>query len=361
VICPHCEQSLLRKERPGNVCGKCGRRYALDPKTNPLRLNDLRVRRVAAKLTEDGRLRCTTGQLWYALSRKSLQDTDVETGCGGVAALFGLFLGVAGLVSDAVLFALLGGLLLVIALGYLIAGASGWRRGRPRVSRESFRTELMREWNDVYGSLPPGVISDKGYPSPRPSPRTSRTGGERSAVPAAEPASGGPVLLCPDPSVAVFLDAAGLPARHGLRLVATPDGLPAALDPSGPGTVLVLHDADAAGLALVHRVRAAYPGHRVVDLGLPPVAARDRPNAVPVRGEPPGDAVMEVLRRSGEYPPDQLKRLTKGWGLPLVAVPPAKLLAVVTRAVERAGTATDPERRRAASLGFMTWPSGGGT
>ncbi|MET8228992.1 hypothetical protein [Streptomyces sp. NPDC005301] len=358
MICPHCEQSLLRKERPGNVCGKCGRRYALDPKTNPLRLNDLRVRRVAAKLTEEGRLRCTTGQLWYALSRKSLKDSDAETGCGGVAALFGLVLGVVGLISGAVLFAVLGGLLLVTALGLLIAAASGWRRGRARVSRESFRTELMRQWTDVYGSLPPGVMSDRQYPSPRPSPRTDK--GRAAEAPASEPGSGGLVLLCPDPSVAVCIDAAGLPARHGLRLVATPDELPAVLGPSSPGTVLLLHDADAAGLTLAHRVREAYPEHRVVDLGLPPDAARDRPNAVPVRGEPPGDAVMDVLRRSGEYPPDQLKRLSKGWGLPLVAVPPAKLLAVVTRAVERAGTATDPERRRAASLGFMTWPGGGG-
>ncbi|MGW3954351.1 hypothetical protein ACWEKM_26250 [Streptomyces sp. NPDC004752] len=348
MICPHCEKSLLQKERPGNRCSKCGRTYALDPKTNPLRLSDLRVRRIVAGLTQDGQLPCTTGQLWYALSRKSLRDTQVDTGCAIVSAVFGSIALFIALGSEIVAFGVVGGLLLLTALGFVAARVMGVGRGRPRLTRVAFRTGPLEEWKRVYGSLPPGVIDDSRYPSPGVHPTHG------GAAPAAAPATpaDGLVLVCPDRSVAVFLDAAGLTTRYGLTLV--PDAA-ALLAAPGAGPVLVLHDADARGLLLAHRVRTAQPGRRVIDIGLPLGAVHGLARAVPVRGEPPGSSVMGPLRTSGEFSRDQLTWLARGWGFPLVGVPPAKLLAVVTRAVERTGAAAD-SRRRAASVGFLTWP-----
>ncbi|MFJ8793539.1 hypothetical protein [Streptomyces sp. NPDC102462] len=351
MICPHCETSLLRKERPGNRCGTCGRSYALDPKTNPLGLHDLRVRRIVARLTQDGRLPCTPGQLWYALARKSLRASQVDTGCAivlGVLGAIALFIA-AG--SEVMAFGVGGGLLLLVALGFVVARVMGVGRGRPRLSRTDFRTGPLEEWKSVYGSLPPGVIDDSRYPSPHAGPAHDATG------PAPATPSDRLVLVCPDRSVAVFLDAAGLTARHRLTLVADPAALPAA---PGAGPVLVLHDADARGLLLARRVRLAQPGRPVVDVGLPLGAVHGLARAVPVRGEPPGPTVMARLRDSGEFSRDQLKWLAKGWGFPLVGVPPAKLLAVVSRAVERAGAAAETQRRRAADIGFMTWPREGG-
>ncbi|MGI5441837.1 hypothetical protein ACQEV4_32115 [Streptomyces shenzhenensis] len=353
MICPHCEKSLLRKERPGNVCGKCGRGYALDPKTNPLRLNDLRVRRIAAGLTQDSELPCTPGQLWYALARKSLRDTQVEMGCAVVLTVFGGVAVFIALGAEVVAFGVVGGLLLLTALGFVAARVLGFGRGRPRLGRTAFRTGPLQEWQRVYGSLPPGVIDDSRYPAPGAHPAH---GGADPAPSPGAPADG-LVLVCPDRSVAVFLDAAGLPARYGLTLVADPAALLAA---PGAGPVLVLHDADARGLLLVQRVRTAQPARRVVDVGLPLGAVHGHARAVPVRGESPGPSVMAPLRNSGEFSRDQLKWLAKGWGFPLVGVPPAKLLAVVSRAVERAGAAADPQRRRAASVGFLTWPGESG-
>ncbi|MEU3255104.1 hypothetical protein [Streptomyces sp. NPDC006997] len=339
MICPHCERSLLRRERPDNVCGTCGRRYALDPKTNPMRLHDLRVRRIAAKITQDGRLPCTPGQLWYALSRTSLRETRVDLGCAGGLTVVGLIVGFVGLATAPVV-VVVGGVLLAAALGFVVAEVRGVGRGRPRLDREAFRAGPLADWRTVYGSLPPGVVDDGRYPSPP---------GGRAASP------DGPLLVCPDQSVAVFLDAVGLPARYGLTLVAALDDLVSRT----PAPVLVLHDADARGLSLVHRVRGARPGRPVFDLGLPLDAGYGSANAVPVRGEPPTASVMEPLKRSGEFSPEQLAWLRKGWGFPLVAVAPAKLLDAVTRAVERVTALSDPERRRAASVGFLTWPDGG--
>ncbi|MFJ4788298.1 hypothetical protein [Streptomyces sp. NPDC088794] len=343
MICPHCEQSLLRKERPGNVCGKCGRRYALDPKTNPLKLNDLRVRRIVLKLGQEGQVPCTPGQLWYALSRKTLRSTRVETGCIVALAVVGFFLGIIGLSSDTGGFAVVGGLSLLAALGLVVAAVAGVGRGRPRLAREAFRTGPMAEWQSVYGALPDGMVDDRTHPATTPQ------------VGAAVGPSDGIVLVCPDRSVAAFLDAAGLTARYGVTLVAEPYSLPAAPD----RTLLVLHDADAQGLLLTHQIRSALPAGRVVDIGLPLGAVQGLTRAVPVRGEAPEAWVMEQLAAKREFSPAQLKWLRKGWGFPLVGVPPAKLLAVVSRAVERAHATDDPVRRRAAAVGFLTWPEAG--
>ncbi|MEU3345084.1 hypothetical protein ABZ723_08780 [Streptomyces sp. NPDC006700] len=346
MICPHCEKSLLRKERPGNVCGKCGRKYALDPRTNPLQLNDLRVRRTALGLTQDGQVPCTSEQLWYALSRKSLRKGEGGMGCGVVLVIVALVLGLVGLGSEVAVVAVIGGLALFAGVGMMVADVTG--RGRPRLTREAFRTGPLEAWKSVYGSLPPGVIDDSPYPNP-------------PSTPDAEPAPGTPrdrlFLVCPDRSVAVFLDAAGLTARYGVTLVAGPAALPAT---PGREPVLVLHDADAHGLLLVHRVRTAQPTRPVADIGLPLGAVHGLARAVPVRGERPPANVMQGLASSGEFSPAQLKWLGQGWGYPLVGVPPAKLLAAVSRAVEKAGTAADPRRRWAASVGFMTWPEESG-
>ncbi|MDH6221385.1 hypothetical protein [Streptomyces pseudovenezuelae] len=358
MICPHCEKSLLRKERPGNVCSKCGRRYALDPKTNPLKLNDLRVRRIALGLTQDGQVPCTPGQLWYALSRKSLRDSGAEMGCAVALTVVGVIVGFVGLGSESGAIATLGGLLLLGAIGDVVAHVAGVGRGRPKLAREAFRTGPLAEWKSVYGALPDGVIEDGRYPTPMtPGPASTLTNSGRAPAPLTPaPSPDGIVLVCPDRSIAVFLDAAGLTARYGVTLVAEASALPAA---PGRGPVLVLHDADAQGLLLAQRVRTAHPARQVVDLGLPLGAVQGLARAVPVRGEVPQARVLELLGESGELSPAQLKWLGKGWGFPLVGVPPAKLLAVVTRAVERAGTADDPVRRRAASVGFLTWPEEG--
>ncbi|MFI1395389.1 hypothetical protein [Streptomyces sp. NPDC020681] len=336
MICPNCEQSLLRKERTGNVCGKCRRRYAMDPKTNPMKLNDLRIRRVMAKLTDQGQVPCTPGQLWYALSRKSLREGKSHLGRAGIALIIGLVLGSIGIIGDPSL-AVIGGVLLLIALGIVIASALGWGRGKPRMNRNAFRSGVINQWRSVYGSLPPGMVEDDRYPTPG-------YGGVAKAD------GSGAVLLCPDLSIANFLAADGLPGRYGLTLEAD------LRDVRGHGPVIVLHDADPHGLLLVRRVRQAMPGRQVIDAGLPLRTVRKLKSAVPYRAGRPDKDVIAELTATGQYTADELKWLAKGWAFPLVGVPPARLRAAVTRVAEQVATATDPQRRRAASVGFLTWP-----
>ena len=61
MICPNCRLDRKRKERTGNKCSNCRFVFAFDPKTNPLKLHDLRFRalvdkvRGAIKLAKDAR------------------------------------------------------------------------------------------------------------------------------------------------------------------------------------------------------------------------------------------------------------------------------------------------------------------
>ncbi|MFI6060548.1 hypothetical protein [Streptomyces sp. NPDC051286] len=346
MICPHCEKNLLRKERPNNTCSHCGRTYALDPKTNSLGLSDLRVRRIAVKVTEEGRIAVTPDQLWYALSRRRLKKGTFAPGCTEISLFVGLIVGVFSIFTGSVHLALIAGTLLLVAAGLVLARAAGAGRGFPVMSRAAFRSEALAPWRYVYGGLPPGVVDDA---PPVPSPARTR------APSGAEP---GAVLLCPDRSITAFLDADGLPARYGIALAEDLDAV-RALSTRGP--VIVLHDADAHGELLVRRVRADLGQRTVINAGLPLRTVRGLAQAVPYRDKEgkPDRETMALLTELGEFTKAELKWLGKGWCFPLVGMPPARLLAAVTRVAEQVTRSVDPERRRAASVGFMTWPGPG--
>lgn len=344
MICPHCSKNLLRKERTNNVCSHCSRSYALDPQTNSLRLNDLRVRRIATGLTEDGRIRITPGQLWYALSRKRIREAKFAPGCAAAAFSVGGLLTLGALVFQAPFLLYVSGTLLVGGVAVLMARRTGATGGIPPMPRGDFRSLALAPWQRTYGSLPPGVVDDDGRPWP------------------ARPADAPPpnaVLVCPDPSVAAFLVADGLPGRHGIALVRGAAQLPPllrSLPPRGP--VLVLHDADARGELLVRELRAGHPERPVVDAGVALRTVRGLAKAVPYR-DPRNKPTAEEKRRLGalgEFTPEELKWLARGWCFPLVGVPPVKLLAVVDRLAGQAARGGDAERRRATEVGFMTWP-----
>ncbi|MFE5941377.1 hypothetical protein [Streptomyces sp. NPDC056480] len=341
MICPHCERNLLRKERTGNRCTHCKRSYALDPKTNPLRLNDLRVRRITAALTDGGRIGIVPDQLWYALSRKRLRDSEFGQGCMGAAFVVAGFVTVIAFFAEAPVLLIGSAVLLLVGLGISVARALGAGKGVPPVVREGFPALVLSPWRSVYGTLPPGVLDPAGPEAGPPDPAG-----------AAGPTG---VLVCPDRAVVAFLVADGLPARHGLAVVRSAAEA-AALPSKGP--VLVLHDTDADGELLVRGLRDALPGRTVVDVGPPLRTVRALPQAVPYRDprRRPSPADMRILTALGTYTPEELKWLGQGWRFPLVGLPPARLLAVVDRVARQVSHGVDPDRRRAADLGFLTWP-----
>ncbi|MCX5401863.1 hypothetical protein [Streptomyces sp. NBC_00102] len=356
MICPHCEHELLRKERPGNRCAYCRRVYALDPKTNALKLSDLRVRRAMAALSADGRLAVAPGQLWYALSRRSLRTSGLGAVWNPLTGVLGFGLLLAGVVIPFVPAVVAGGILSLVSVSLVVARSTGVGRGVPAVDRDAFRSRVLAPWLRVYGELPTGMVDD---PVREWKPQSVRPARRKTVAPAPPRDAGAPgVLLCPDPSIIAFLAAEGVADDYGLALVRTLDEA-AALAPRGP--VIVLHDADAHGALLARRVREALPRVRVVDAGLPVRKVRGLAHAVPVRDRwrRPDAAARRELAALGAFTEAELKWLGRGWGFPLVGLPPARLLDAVTRCAARATGRPDTARAGAAELGFLTWPSPG--
>jgi hypothetical protein len=329
VICPHCGKNLLRRQRSGQKCAYCRREFALDPKTNALGLHDLRVRKLADKLGTGG-LRYTETQLRYAASRKKI-DEPVKPlqGCG-CAVFIPVTIGTIVLIAVAqpsgagagaiVITALAIGIGLNILFAALRPGMARRRSIGPPVTESGFG-DLVRRWTRIYHQPPPGMI----------------VGHQPSVVP--KPAV---ALVCPDPSVLDCLDANGVARRLGMALVRAP----AAAPPGVP--VILLHDASWDGLRFAAAARAALPGRTVVDGGLRPLTPLRHKGVLRLRDH-------EILRaelRGLPLTEAEAAWLADGWWAPVGAVPPARLISMVERAVGR----LDPDRARAEKVGFLTWP-----
>jgi hypothetical protein len=338
VICPHCRRNLLYKQRGRRRCALCRKEFALEPKSNKLGLHDVRVRTLAAKLSDDGRLRFTLTQLWYAASRKKLAESGKAlNGLGCLLVPVGIFGAVVATVVASIETSAMGGVALgvaaVLVLAYLllVVFRARWRRvGAIRMPMPlgELRVLVLNRYAEVHRGLPDGLVD------------------ETAATP---PVIGHPrvALVCPDLSVLACLDANGAAQNFSMVLTTTPAQVP-------PGVpVVVVHDAGAAGARFAAGVRAALPGRTVVDAGLRPRVVRGKKNMVLLRHKPlpPGELMGLPLT------PAEVRWVGAGWWSPVAAVRPAALLDAVGKAVLRAQEHADPERRRARGVGFLTWPS----
>ncbi|MFJ4834158.1 hypothetical protein ACIP79_30215 [Streptomyces sp. NPDC088747] len=379
MICPHCRAGLRRKDRTGKVCAHCRRRFALDPVEHGRGMNDLRIERVARRLTGGGRLRVTLTQLWY-LARTENPVTPATTGSSTtverswvrwlvivpvLAVLFGVAAAsAAGAVALAV--AVNQGLVWFLALGFLAfvgfavcPGVYRWATeafgdlGGERTthttqwpptaavvpSYAAFRALMAGPWTQTYGGLPAGIMDEKGY------------------VVGARPAEPGAVLLSLDPAVTAFLDANGVPARLGVALVTTAEELPRDDVP-----VVAVHDTGLGSVLLTAELRAARPERVVVDVAPPLREAMRGRHTVRLYARPAeaGPNLVTRLREEAGLNLTEAEWLAAGWWSPVAAVPPVLLERVVERAVERA-LELARVRGSAASVGFFSWPEPSGT
>ncbi|MFJ6087100.1 hypothetical protein ACIQI8_37520 [Streptomyces sp. NPDC092369] len=360
MICPNCRASLLAKERTGNVCSRCGRAYAVDPKVYGRGMNDTRIRRIAEKVTDGGRRQITVTQLWY--SARTVNNSWTAVPRSGrprwvgrtVGWILGVGLVVLGILIQDVPYAGFGwwACVGVAALVWVVAKGEPYRPQRHAGSYLSpslsdFRAMVCARWVQAYGDLPTGIVDDQRYQEPY-EPTGLRKDGEWQSEPVE--------VLCPDQAVRVFLSANGFPRRLNLTLAA---GL---AELSGTGPLVVLHDASARGLQLVADARAAETRRAVVDAGLPVRAVLDNRGSVRLYEDPPaavlGDPSEQPdwLRKLVRSAPREADWLTKGWVSPVAAVPPALLESAVERAVREARATAGRQRRQAAEVGFMSWP-----
>lgn len=327
MICPHCGKNLLRRQRTGSRCTYCDRGFAFDPKTNSLALNDLKVRRLAGKLARGG-LSYTPRQLWYALSRKKISEPVKALdgyGCGLFILMTIAVIAFAAVVQPpehvlvpVVTVAVVGYAAMNVVFAVLRPIIAARREIRPPVSEVRF-SSMLAEWRRVYGASPPGMIDTVPPPSVR----------------APEAA-----LVCEDTTVLDCLAANGVASRNHLALATNAAGVP----PDVP--VILLHDASVAGLRFAAATRAALLGRVVVDAGLRPDTVLRHRGMLRLRGARWQAGELHLPGLTGT----EIRWLAAGWWSPVGAVPPAKLVSAVDRALARA------DRARAVKVGFMTWP-----
>ncbi|MFD4945839.1 hypothetical protein ACFVYE_15790 [Streptomyces sp. NPDC058239] len=368
MICPGCAASLTGKERTGRVCAHCGKRFALDPAVHGMGMHDIRIRGIAERATDHGRLKITLTQLWYLSRTRNYawaeqEPQGVPTGIRWLVALpVAVVLLLCAVLTDGVL-ALVAGAAGCVVL--VVASAMRHRPGQPPRSQiipseEIFRQLMTGAWSTAYGRLPKGVVDDA-----RPAPRPRSVSRSRASAPASRPTA---VILCTDRAAALFLTANDIPGRLGAVLLeaAGTEGTAGRSDVVAGALkelaeyrstlpVVVLHDADPLGVLLAPLIRAAQPDRVVVDAGLPVSAARGKQGVVRLaRHSRFADA--EQLRTVAGLPEADAEWLADGFWSPIAAVPPRLLESIVVRAVERALAVPPPGPGHSHTNGFLTWP-----
>lgn len=337
MICPHCSTDLLYRDRGGRRCSNCRRRFALEPSDTPLRLHDVRVRALSERLRDGRDLYYTLTQFRYAAARRRLPALN-RVG-NWMMIVWG---GVAFWGTYAVLF--IGGRSVVTTIGFgvaaLLAGIGVLSALRPLLRRrtrvrmplttESLARDVLEPWRELYGEWPPGAVDEDRVPIPVvSSPRYA--------------------LVCPNRSVLACLAANGVPQAYDMALLEDPRQVPAEVP------LLVLHNASLPGLALARDARRWF-GSRVRVLGIAPRMVMDNEGAIRLRERPPRRSDRWFLADE-PVSEREVRWLAAGWWSPVAAMPPAALLAAVSRAVARIEDQADPDRAGARRIGFLSWPA----
>jgi DNA-directed RNA polymerase subunit RPC12/RpoP len=361
MICPHCNADLLYKERPGYRCSRCRKNFAFDPKLNPLRMHDIRLKKIIAKVSTEGTLAYTPAQLWYQSARKNVSEQKAGLSCitftiiaAVIGTGFAIFINLEDLSNAVTCVApIIIGAIIFLPFAYLlnIYFRKPWRYLKMPMSLDQFREKIINRWQQIYGDRPAGLID-------------SRT--KRSNQPELDQLRG--VLLCPQQDVLACLRANGVHRQLGLGLIPAnteltqaEQSITAELRSRPELPVYILHDASPSGVLMAEDIRKKLK-RKVLDLGIHPRQAIEYKlmtlGAKPAIEELKG---LEELHKSGQLSQEELEWLKKGFFSPILALTPNRVIRIITNAVERGSTTTAPQpptpEEQAKAIGFMTWPA----
>ncbi len=391
--CPHCLAELRYRERTGRRCFYCQKTFALEPRENVLCLSDLRLRGIAERLSGKGTYRYTARQLAYTVilqaSKIMLQYTSLlSRRWTNVVVLFIILatfaMLCASVVIESVIFLALSLISLFVAFVILnlIHYSFFWIyysffRNPLDIKRfeqvlAQFEVHYIEPWESIHGSLP-GRVAEKEIVALR------QFHMPLSRVRAVVASFSEDVLDC--------LRANGLVEQLGLALLNPRQLTDFDRDvinllrnrPRLP--IFLIHDASLFGSLMATILRKEWeltPQHRIIDLGLHPRHVQRL--RLPWRKLQPSRAWLQLFEWQASVPNGlkltkaEQKWLRKGYETSVLFIPPARLIKVVTKAVERVALKratvaveqtvpkqmVDPETQaqtKARSVGFMTWPS----
>ena len=348
MLCPHCNQNLLYKERSWKKCSKCGRKFAFEPKTDALGLHDQRFRKAVAKLGADGKLYFTCGQLQYFLSRKKLKNSFNRVRQLLFFIMFAALAATIFLIVTLSSFILFSATFLIFAVFVVLLLISWKREGDLSLpqSNQTFEGDVLGRWREVYQQLPATFLTNH-------------------KLPAQHLVSARGALVCSEPEVLACLSANGTTENLGLLLLNARNPEKTSLEfvqNRSDLPIFVLHDASIEGCLLRENFVCAHladnQNRKVYDIGLRPKTAL-KAKLPQLRRK-----TTESLPGSSNLTAEEINWLDKGNYTPLLALTPARLVKLVTRSVNQGfqlaakPSLKSPEtkdQRAAQAVGFMTW------
>ncbi len=376
--CPHCLAELPYRYRTSRICSSCHKAFALEPRENVLGLSDLRLRGIAERLSGKGTYRYTARQLAHAVAIKTLKlEEKKHSSLGSIIPILFIML---MLICPGLMLALLVDSIvcliipIFIAASTLLAYIDYLKKTLPKVYKEieQFEVHYIEPWEFIHGLLP-GRVAEKEIVALR------QFHMPLSRVRAVVASFSEDVLDC--------LRANGLVEQLGLALLNPRQLTDFDRDvinllrnrPRLP--IFLIHDASLFGSLMATILRKEWeltPQHLIIDLGLHPRHVQRL--RLPWRKLQPSRAWLQLFEWQASVPNGlkltkaEQKWLRKGYETSVLFIPPARLIKVVTKAVERAALKratvaveqtvpkqmVDPETQaqtKARSVGFMTWPS----
>ncbi len=375
--CPHCLAELPYRYRTSRICSSCHKAFALEPRENVLGLSDLRLRGIAERLSGKGTYRYTARQLAHAVAIQVLRlekKKDFNLGLIIAMSLFMLIITCSSLSVSLIFNSIVPLILPIFIFAFFLFAHIKSLKTLPKVYKEieQFEVHYIEPWEFIHGLLP-GRVAEKEIVALR------QFHMPLSRVRAVVASFSEDVLDC--------LRANGLVEQLGLALLNPRQLTDFDRDvinllrnrPRLP--IFLIHDASLFGSLMATILRKEWeltPQHRIIDLGLHPRHVQRL--RLPWRKLQPSRAWLQLFEWQASVPNGlkltkaEQKWLRKGYETSVLFIPPARLIKVVTKAVERAAPKratvaveqtvpkqmVDPETQaqtKARSVGFMTWPS----
>jgi hypothetical protein len=325
MICPHCSASIKYKERSGETCSKCNKKFAFEPKTHSLQLTDTRFLKVIGKLSSDQKFYFTKSQLQFALSRKKLNSNT---------ALIVII--ILAIVSSIVSIAIFPVLLFVTIPFWIMVIIAKLIYSKRNVSLpqtpSDFESTVLDRWLRVYHHYPSKLITEMVIPNNF-----------------NEDLKG--TLVCEDPETAMCLFKNNLGKNLKLAIVSAPKAIAELSKNLRVLPIYVLHEASADGYLFLEKIKGEFGRDtKVIDIGFRPQSVM-KSKLMQLR-QPTALRVTTSGLTAHE-----IKWLNQGSYVPLFVLKPEKLIKYVTNQIRQKSKFVQSEsvESKAKAVGFMTW------
>lgn len=324
IYCSH-DADYNKRHSSGGRCFNCGRGYAFEPKTDVPKISDPFFHNAILRLSENNQLFFTERQLWYELNRALVRK---EGGCFSAILIIMLFFLCILMGEEQYILTFIIGAGMVVSILYRQLRGSKTTVYKPPLSFSHFRENYLERWIKAHGR-PDMLLNLDDY-----APRLEK---EKESDPSALGTfSFDQAVVTDSDEVAHLLVANNFHFDYKCAVLSL-DGYPGdradtilkMLRQNPNLIVFALHDASIEGCQTALRLREPkwFPDQqiKIVDLGMFPHHAQ-KMTLQPLTTEQTVPEKVQALLK-----PEEIKWLERGIKVELEALPPMRLIRIISR------------------------------